>query len=120
MPAVLVFLIMLFVAVQAAHGLFVASTVNAVAYDAARMSAQAGPGDDRSSANAHIDSLIDSSSLTVSWEGSTPQVVRLTISVEPNSFVPLSVGFLSPTRIEKTVEMRVEQPVPIDLGPIGP
>lgn len=114
MPAVLVFLIMLFVAVQAAHGLFVASTVNAVAYDAARISAQGGPDDDRSAANAHINSLISPDSLAISWNGSTAEVVRLTISVEPNNFLALSVGFLPASTIEKTVEVRVEQPVPIN------
>jgi len=113
MPAVLVFLIMLFVAVQAAHGLFVASAVNAITYDAARISAQGGPDDDRSAANAHINSLIGADSLAISWEGSTAEVVRLTITVEPNNFLAMSVGFLPASTIEKTVEMRVEQPVPV-------
>jgi Flp pilus assembly protein TadG len=113
MPAVLVFLIMVFVAVHAAHGLFVGSTLNAVAYDAARISAQNGAGDNRAEATAHIHALIDAPSLEISWEGSTAEVVRLTLRVEPTNFLALSVGFLPSAPIEKTVEVRVEQPVPV-------
>jgi len=113
MPAVLVFLIMVFVAVHAAHGLYVASTLNAVAYDAARISAQNGPGDNRAEATAHINSLLFADSLQVSWNGSTADIVRLTLSVEPTNFLPLSVGFAPSSRIERTVEVRVEQPVEV-------
>ena len=113
MPSVLVFLIMVFVAVHVAHGLYVSSTLNAVAYDAARISAQNGPDDDRSEATAHIHSLISADSLEVSWAGSTVERVRLTVSVEPVNFLALSVGFASSPRITRTVEVRVEQRVPV-------
>lgn len=113
MPSVLVFLIMVFVAVHVAHGLFVGSTLNAIAYDAARISAQNGPNDDRSEATAHINSLISADSLEVSWAGSNVERVRLTVSVEPVNFLALSVGFMPSSRITRTVEVRVEQPVPI-------
>lgn len=112
MPAVLVFLVMVFVAVQAAHGLFVASTLGAVAHDAARVSAQNGRADDRTAANALVARLLPGD-VDVSWAGSTPDVVRLTLTAQPNNFLAFSVGFLPASEISRTVEVRVEQPVPV-------
>ena len=62
---------------------------------------------------AHIRALIDAPSMEVSWEGSTPEVVRLTISVVPRTFLPVSLGFGPGERISRTAEVRVEQPVAV-------
>lgn len=112
LPAVLVFLIMVLVAAQVAHGLYVSTTLDAVAHDAARIGAQAGPDGGRAAASRHVASVLPGAAVEISWAGSTTEVVRLTLSVEPRRLVPVSLGFLAPERIARTAELRVERPVP--------
>ncbi len=113
--AFLIFMIMLFTAVQVAHTLYVSTVLAGTAHDSARLVAEAGSGADgagRSRAEAHIRQVLnDPATLRISWAGSTEDEVVLTLSVEPRSFVPRSMGIAPWPSISRTARVRVEKPV---------
>ena len=115
MVAFLVFLIMLFTAVQAAHALYISTVLAGTAHDSARLVAESGSGIDgggRGRAEAHIRQVLGHpDSLTISWAGSTSDEVVLTLSVRPGSFLPASMGISPWPPVSRTARVRVEKPV---------
>ncbi len=113
--AFLVFMIMLFTAVQVAHNLYISTVLAGTAHDSARLAAESGSGTDgaaRGRAEAHARRVLNgASSLTVSWSGSTRDEVVLTLTVRPRSFLPASMGIAPWPAISRTARVRVEKPV---------
>ncbi len=108
-------MIMLFTAVQVAHTLYISTVLSGTAHDSARLVAEAGSGTDgpgRGRAEAHIRQVLGNpASLSVSWAGSTPDEVVLTLSVRPRSFLPASIGISPWPAVSRTARVRVEKPV---------
>ncbi len=112
---VLVFLIMVFTATQTLYALYLSSTADGVAYDAARIVAQSGSSSDgsaRAEAVAHVQRLLaNSEGVTISFEGTDDQVVQVTVHVTPPTLIGPSLGLPWLDEISRTVRVRVERPV---------
>jgi hypothetical protein len=113
----LVFLILLLFAVQAAVSLSARSFVTAAAYDAARDVAAYRSSTDRAAARVRAeerlrDRLGDSGArVQVEWiDPGNPDVVRLRIVVDHPSLLPAGFGDpLGITATDRTIEVRVER-----------
>jgi hypothetical protein len=109
---VTVFLVLLLFAVQLVLNLYATSAVTAVAFDAARVVAGEDGGDAAiDDAEAHARSVLahfedDGGELTLSWDLSSPDVVRLTVRASRPSLLP-RVPFPF-DRVERTVTVRRE------------
>ena len=112
---VLVFLIMLFTAVQTMYAMYLGSTVEGVSYDAARIVAQSGSSSDpsaRARATAHVQQLLaNTDGVQVSFEGSTDDVVQVTVTANPPTLVGPSLGLPWLDDLSETTRVRVERPI---------
>ena len=109
------FFVMLFTAVQALFAMYLGSTVDGVSYDAALIVAQSGSSSDsaaRQRAVDHINTLLPGAKdLQVSFAGSTDEVVRLTITAQPPTFIGTAFEFPLMGKLSRTAEVRVERNV---------
>jgi Flp pilus assembly protein TadG len=113
----LVFLVLLLFAVQAAVSLSARSLVTAAAYDAARdvagYASQASRADARARAEQRLRDRLGEAGRTavIEWLATEdPDVVRLHVSVQHPSLLPRAFGDpLGVTSTDRTVEVRVER-----------
>lgn len=112
---VLVFMIMLFTATQTMYAMYLGSTVEGVSYDAARIVAQSGSSSDpsaRARATAHVHQLLaNTEGVQVSFDGSTDDVVQVTVRATPPTLVGPSLGLPWLDDLSKTTRVRVEHPI---------
>lgn len=112
---VLMFLIMLLTATQTLYAMYLGSTIEGVGYDAARIVAQSGSSSDgaaRARASSQVHQLLSrTDGVAVSFEGSTDDVVQVTVSATPPTLIGPSLGLPWLDDLARTVRVRVERPV---------
>ena len=113
----LVFLLLMFAAVQILFNLYATSMVTAAAHDAARDVAGFDAATDRCAAiagaeSAFVDALGDygdGGHATLQWTCGDPDVVRLRVIADhPTILPPMLAGLLSLGHLDRTIEIRVE------------
>ncbi len=114
----LVFLLLMFVAVQVLFNLYATSMVTTAAHDAARSVAYFGSSADRCAAvraaqAAMEDSLGDyakAGHVTTSWTCSDPNSVSVrVVATHPTILPPRMAGILSLGHLDRTIRVRVEE-----------
>lgn len=115
--AFLVFLLLMFAAVQILFNLYATSMVTAAAHDAARDVAGFNAATDRCSATAGAESAFmdalgdygDRGHATLQWTCGDPDVIRLRVIADhPTILPPMLAGLLSLGHLDRTIEIRVE------------
>jgi len=121
---VLVFLLFLTMAVQLLYGLYAASTVTAVANDAAQRAAEAGAppvAQVEADARALLGRIGDTATFEWSLDDADgdglDDTAVLRVVARPPRFVPRSIGAgIGLGDVERTVRVRLEQPAPEAIG----
>lgn len=110
----LAFLMLMIFAVQLLVGLHATTVITAVTNDAARRAAAAeAPPQSVIEADARASLGAVGRAATFIWDESEPSSVALTVVATPPRFVPPSVGgMVGIDHVERTVRVRLEQPVP--------
>ena len=113
----LVYLLLMFAAVQILFNLYATSMVTAAAHDAAREVAGFGASGDRCGATAAAEARFveqlgdygDAGHASLEWTCSDPEVVRVRVTAHHPSILPPRLGgLLSLSGLDRTIEVRVE------------
>ncbi len=113
----LVFLLLMFAAVQILFNLYATSIVTAAAHDAAREVAGFDASTDRCAAVSGAESRFaealgqysDAGHVALEWTCADPDVVRLRVVANHPTILPARLsGLLSLGHLDRTIEMRVE------------